>query len=58
MASKTVIDLDNCLKVTLDALQGIAYDNDAQIKKLIAEYGNPVINGGVIIKVEGYENDN
>jgi crossover junction endodeoxyribonuclease RusA len=45
------MDLDNCLKVTLDALQGVAYDNDAQIKRIVAEYGNPVINGGVTVEV-------
>lgn len=52
VASKTVMDLDNCLKVAIDALQGIAYDNDAQIKRIVAEYGEPVPNGGLTIKVE------
>jgi crossover junction endodeoxyribonuclease RusA len=51
VASKTVMDLDNCLKVTLDALQGVAYDNDAQIKKISAEYGAPKVDGGLTVHV-------
>lgn len=30
-------DLDNRLKVVIDALQGAAYDNDSQVRKIIAE---------------------
>lgn len=51
-ASKVIMDLDNSLKVLLDALQGIAYANDAQIKKIVATYGAPVKHGGVMITVE------
>jgi crossover junction endodeoxyribonuclease RusA len=51
VASKTVMDLDNCLKVTLDALQGVAYDNDAQIKAISVCYGDAVKDGGVTVKV-------
>ena len=50
-ASKTCIDIDNALKVVLDSLQGIIYENDKQIKKIIAEYGYPVVNGGVKVKI-------
>jgi crossover junction endodeoxyribonuclease RusA len=50
-ASKTVMDLDNALKVTLDALQGIAYENDKQIRKISAEYGVPRVGGGLIVQV-------
>jgi crossover junction endodeoxyribonuclease RusA len=53
-ASKTVIDLDNCLKVILDALQGIAYENDKQIKRISAEYGEPKLGGGLIIQVREF----
>jgi crossover junction endodeoxyribonuclease RusA len=50
-ASKTVIDLDNALKVALDALQGVAYNNDKQIRKISAEYGVPRVDGGLIVQV-------
>lgn len=30
-------DLDNRIKAVLDALQGVAYDNDGQIARLFAE---------------------
>lgn len=55
-ASKTVIDLDNCLKVALDALQGIAYENDRQVRSIRLDYGEPVECGGLSIKVMMLEN--
>ncbi len=52
-ANKTVIDLDNALKVTLDALQGIAYHNDRQVRRIVAEYGSePVAGGGLAVEIE------
>jgi len=54
-ASKTCIDLDNALKVILDSLQGIIYDNDKQIKKIIAEYGQAKVNGGLKVQVLKFE---
>ena len=54
-ASKTVIDLDNCLKATLDALQGIIYQNDNQVKRIYIYYGEPVINGALLVTIEKYE---
>lgn len=50
-ASGACIDLDNSLKVALDALQGIAYHNDNQVKRLVAEVGEPVQDGGLSIQV-------
>ena len=41
------IDLDNALKVALDALQGIAYANDKQVRSIYIERGVPV-NGGAL----------
>lgn len=41
------IDLDNALKVALDALQGIAYINDKQVRSIYIERGLPV-NGGAL----------
>ena len=51
-ASRTVLDLDNCMKVALDAVQGILYVNDKQIHRLQASYGLPVAGGGLEIVVE------
>lgn len=52
-ANKTVIDLDNTLKVTLDSLQGIAYENDKQVRRIVAEYGSePVAGGGLAVEIE------
>ncbi|HHL3633716.1 RusA family crossover junction endodeoxyribonuclease [Neisseria polysaccharea] len=52
-ANKTVIDLDNALKVALDALQGIAYHNDRQVRRIAAEYADePVAGGGLAVEIE------
>ena len=40
-----VIDLDNCAKVMLDALQGVGYENDKQVRALSLKYGDPVPGG-------------
>jgi crossover junction endodeoxyribonuclease RusA len=45
------LDLDNALKVAIDALNGIAYVDDSQIKRLTAAVGEPVQGGGLSIKV-------
>ncbi len=51
-ANKTVIDLDNALKVALDALQGVAYHNDRQVRRIAADYaGEPVAGGGLAVEV-------
>jgi len=55
-ASRTVLDLDNCMKVALDAVQGILYENDKQIHRLQASYGLPVAGGGLEIVVEPMDN--
>ena len=46
------LDLDNCVKVLLDALQGIAYDNDRQVEDLRIRLGGPVEGGGISVVVE------
>lgn len=51
-ASKTRIDLDNALKVVIDALQGVAYANDSQVVSIKADLGCPVTNGGLTIEVK------
>jgi crossover junction endodeoxyribonuclease RusA len=35
------LDLDNALKVTIDALKGIAFDDDDQVHRIIAERMDP-----------------
>ena len=48
-ASRIVIDIDNAIKVTLDALEGVLYHNDNQVKELSASYGEPVTGGALTV---------
>lgn len=50
-ASGTCLDLDNCIKVAMDALQGVAFDNDKQVKKITLTYGAPMVDGGLTLEV-------
>lgn len=52
IASKTRMDLDNCLKVALDALQGVAFSNDKQVVKLLAELGPAQVGGALVVEVK------
>lgn len=45
------IDIDNAQKVALDALQGIAYENDRQITFLSIRLGQPVKDGGLHVTI-------
>lgn len=47
-----VYDLDNVLKVTIDGLKKIVYEDDRQIKKILASYGEPTEKGGLTVTVE------
>ncbi len=38
---KRSIDVDNCIKVTLDALEDVAYRNDRQVRRIYAEVAEP-----------------
>jgi crossover junction endodeoxyribonuclease RusA len=51
LPSKTRIDLDNCLKVVMDALNNVAYRDDSQIVKIVAEIGHPVAGGALSVRV-------
>ena len=51
-ASETRIDLDNCLKVALDALEGIAFENDKQVRRISLKVGPPIEGGGLTLEVE------
>lgn len=53
-ASETRIDLDNCLKVALDALEGIAFDNDKQVRRITLEVGQPIDGGGLTLEVSAH----
>lgn len=44
-------DLDNCLKVLIDALQGVAYHDDRQIIELHARFGPEYPHGAVEVKL-------
>ena len=50
-ASETRLDLDNCLKVALDAMQGVAFDNDKQVRRISLEIGYPIADGGLTLEV-------
>jgi crossover junction endodeoxyribonuclease RusA len=50
-ASKTRIDIDNCIKVSIDALNTVAYADDKQVVRLTAEIGYPVNGGGLSVMV-------
>ena len=52
VASLARMDLDNCIKVTLDALNGVAYLDDIQVVKLVAEVGEAKPCGGLSVVVE------
>lgn len=39
--NKVCMDLDNALKVTIDALKGIVYADDAQVYRLVADRRQP-----------------
>lgn len=55
-ASKVLLDLDNCLKVALDALQGVIIENDNQVKEIHASYGAPTDGGGLIVEITRMDN--
>lgn len=50
-ASKTRLDLDNCVKVACDSLQGVCYANDRQITRMVLEVGNPIKGGGLTVEI-------
>ena len=50
-ANVRCIDLDNCAKAALDALNGIAYGDDSQVVDLHIRRGEPVAGGALIVEV-------
>lgn len=57
-ASNRVLDLDNTIKVTLDALNKIAYWDDSQVRHIDARFGEPVVGGGLTVEVQEIANEN
>lgn len=45
-------DLDNTLKVLLDALKGVAFEDDSQVVELIATRSDDAANPRVVVTVE------
>jgi crossover junction endodeoxyribonuclease RusA len=55
---KVLIDLDNALKVAIDALNGIAYVDDKQVIEIHIVKGSAVNDGGLVVQIlEGGNND-
>ena len=52
-ASKTRMDLDAIFKLALDALNGIAWQDDKQIEELSARIGEPIKDGGLTVEIQG-----
>ena len=48
-ASKAVLDLSNMEKCTIDAMQGVLFDDDKQIQMMMMRYGEPKEGGGVTL---------
>jgi len=48
-ASKSVLDLANAEKCTIDAMQGVLFEDDKQIKMMMMRYGEPKESGGVTL---------
>lgn len=53
-ASKKRLDLDNCIKVLFDALNGVAYFDDKQVVRIGAEVGEPIEGGRCEREGNGY----
>lgn len=50
--NKVCMDLDNALKVTIDALKGVVYEDDNQVMRIVAERGDADPVGGKRVEIE------
>jgi crossover junction endodeoxyribonuclease RusA len=50
-ASDTRLDVDAPIKLTLDALQGLAYANDKQVTQVTSRIGTPLPDGGLSVSI-------
>lgn len=57
-ASRVLVDIDSPLKALFDALNGIAYTDDSQIKMLGVCYGEAKEGGGMTVIVEAMKKSN
>ena len=48
------MDLSNCLKIAEDALQGIVYENDRQVRELWLRYGEKTERGQLIVEIKEF----
>jgi len=48
------MDLSNCLKIAEDALQGIVYENDRQVRELWLRYGEKTEKGQLIVEIKEF----
>lgn len=53
-ASKVLIDLDNSIKITIDSLNRVAWEDDKQVRRISAEYGEPVQGGGMTVNIREF----
>jgi crossover junction endodeoxyribonuclease RusA len=51
-ATRVCMDLDNCLKVAIDALKGVAFEDDSLVHRIIAERAEPAGKGNARLEVE------
>lgn len=54
-ASKVRLDLDNAIKVMIDALNGIAYADDKQVVEINATLGNAHPDGAIFVTVSEFQ---
>lgn len=50
--NKICMDLDNALKVSIDALKGVVYEDDRQVYRIVAERCEPDPVGGKRLEIE------
>ena len=51
------IDVDNCVKVAIDALKGVAFVDDDQVWTLVVNRGLPTPNGALVVHVRDLDLD-
>ncbi|KXX64195.1 hypothetical protein AY586_14705 [Marichromatium gracile] len=51
VASQTRLDVDAPIKVTLDALQDVAYADDRQVLSVSSRIGSPIRDGGLTVRI-------
>ena len=50
-ASSVRLDLDNAIKVALDSMNGIVFEDDKQVERLTAVLSDPIEGGGLSVWV-------